>query len=52
MTPHAWALEAFEELVAYDGGFAEIAVFLLILLGYAAIFFALGTWRLRAVLTR
>lgn len=52
VTPHAWALEAFEELVAYDGGFAEIAVFLLILLGYAAIFFALGTWRLRAVLTR
>ena len=52
VTPHAWALESFEELVGYDGGFAEIAGFLLILLGYAAVFFTLGTWRLRKVLTR
>ncbi|MDF1597683.1 MAG: ABC transporter permease [Acidimicrobiia bacterium] len=52
ITPHAWALEAFEELVAYNGGFAEIAGFLAILAGYAVVFFALGTWRLRAVLTR
>lgn len=52
ITPHAWALEAFEELVGYNGGFAEIAGFLAILAGYAVVFFALGTWRLRAVLTR
>lgn len=52
ITPHAWALESFEELVGYGGGFGDIAGFLLILLGYAAIFFAVGAWRLRAILTR
>lgn len=52
ITPHAWALESFEELVGYGGGFGDIAGFLLILLGYAAVFFTLGTWRLRAILTR
>jgi ABC-2 type transport system permease protein len=52
VTPHAWALESFEELVGYGGGFSEIAGFLLILLGYAAVFFTLGIWRLRVTLTR
>ncbi len=52
ITPHAWALEAFEELIAYDGGLGDIAGFLLILLGYAAVFFTIGIWRLRTVLTR
>ncbi|MDH5616846.1 MAG: ABC transporter permease, partial [Acidimicrobiia bacterium] len=52
VTPHAWALEAFLKLAAEDGGFADIAGFLLILVGYAVLFFLLATWRLRKVLVR
>ncbi len=52
ITPHAWALEAFEALVRDDGGIGDVLPFLGILLGYAAAFYALAIWRLRAVLTR
>lgn len=52
ITPHAWALEAFQRLIAERGGIGDIAGFLLILLGYAVVFFALASWRLRVVLTR
>ena len=52
VTPHAWALEAFEALVRDDGGIGDVLPFLGILLGYAAAFYALAIWRLRAVLTR
>ncbi|MDH3259883.1 MAG: ABC transporter permease [Acidimicrobiia bacterium] len=52
VTPHAWALEAFQALVAEDAGVADIAGFLLILVGYAAVFGVLATWRLRKVLVR
>lgn len=52
VTPHAWALESFLTLVTEDGGVTDIAVFLLILLGYAAVFFLLAVWRLRKVLVR
>ncbi len=51
VTPHAWALEAFEELVGRSGGLADIAGFLAILGAYAVVLFVLATWRLRAVLT-
>jgi ABC-2 type transport system permease protein len=52
VTPHAWALEAFLTLAAENGGIGDIAGFLLILVGYAALFFVLATWRLRTVLVR
>ena len=52
ITPHAWALEAFQKLVAEDGGLADIAGFLGILVGYAAVLGLLATWRLRKVLVR
>ena len=52
VTPHAWALEAFEEVVVNGGGLGDIMPFLGILLGYAAFFYALAVWRLRVVLTR
>jgi ABC-2 type transport system permease protein len=52
VTPHAWAMESFFTLVAEDGGLGDIAGFLLILLGYAAVLFGLATWRLRKVLVR
>lgn len=52
VTPHAWALEAFQKLVAEDGGVGDIWVFLLILVGYAAVLGFLAVWRLRRVLVR
>jgi ABC-2 type transport system permease protein len=52
VTPHAWALEAFQKLVAEDGGLADIWLFLLVLVGYAAVLGVLAVWRLRRVLVR
>lgn len=52
ITPHAWALESFLSLVAEDGGLAEIAGFLGILVAYALVLFLLASWRLRRVLVR
>jgi len=52
VTPHAWALEAFEALVVAKGGLTEVLPFLGILLAYALLFFALAICRLRVVLTR
>ncbi len=52
VTPHAWALEAFQKLVAEDGGVGDIWVFLLIMVGYAAVLGFLAVWRLRRVLVR
>jgi ABC-2 type transport system permease protein len=52
ITPHAWALEAFDSIVLNNGTFADIAVFLAILLGYALVLYVLAIWRLRVVLTR
>jgi len=52
LTPHAWALDGFAELVRRDGTFADILPNLGILVGFAAALMLLGTWRLRKVLTR
>lgn len=52
VTPHAWALEAFQKLIAEAGGVADIAGYLGILLAFAAVFFGLAVWRLRMVLGR
>jgi len=52
ITPHAWGLEAFDSIVLSNGTFADIAVFLAILAGYALVFYTLAIWRLRVVLTR
>ena len=52
VTPHAWALEAFEDLVVNGAGLGDVLPFIGILLAYAAGFYALAIWRLRVVLTR
>ncbi|MDH3250081.1 MAG: ABC transporter permease [Acidimicrobiia bacterium] len=52
VTPHAWALEAFQKLVAEDGGIGDIWLFLLVLVGYAGVLGVLAVWRLRRVLVR
>ena len=51
-TPHAWGYEAFSELIRHGAGIVDILPQLYALLGYAFVLFALGAWRMRAVLTR
>ncbi len=46
ITPHAWALEAFDALIVDDGTVIDILPFVAILLGYAVVFYGLATWRL------
>ncbi|MFB4281800.1 ABC transporter permease [Nonomuraea sp. MTCD27] len=52
VTPHAWALDGFAELLRRNGTITDILPQLGVLACFAAAFFALGTWRLRAALTR
>jgi len=52
ITPHAWALDGFAELVRRDGTVVDILPELGVLTAYAAVLLALASWRLRAVLTR
>ncbi len=51
ITPHAWALDGFAELIRRGGTIADIVLELAVLAGFAAVLLALGTWRLRAKLT-
>jgi ABC-2 type transport system permease protein len=51
-TPHAWALDAFGELVRRDGSLIDILPQLGVLAAFAAGLLALAAWRFRAALTR
>lgn len=51
-TPHAWAIDAFAELIRHDGSTADILTELGVLVGYAAVLFVLAAWRLRVAITR
>ena len=52
LTPHAWALEGYAELVRRGGSLADILVELGVLLIYAVVLLSLAAWRLRVVITR
>jgi ABC-2 type transport system permease protein len=52
ITPHAWGIEAFEELILNGGTIVDIWQELAVLAGFAIVMFALGIWRLRVSLTR
>ncbi|NUO97292.1 MAG: ABC transporter permease [Nonomuraea sp.] len=52
LTPHAWALDGFAELLRESGTVTAILPQLGVLAAFAAAFLALGAWRLRAALTR
>jgi ABC-2 type transport system permease protein len=52
LTPHAWALDGFAELVRRDGTVADILPELGVLAAYATVLLVLAAWRLRVVLTR
>lgn len=51
LTPHAWALDGFAELVRRDGTVVDILPELAALAAFAVVLLALAGWRLRAVLT-
>lgn len=52
LTPHAWALDAFAELVRRGGGIVDILPELGILAAYALVLLGLASWRLRVAITR
>jgi linearmycin/streptolysin S transport system permease protein len=52
VTPHAWALDGFAELVRREGTILDIMPELGVLCLYAAVLLFLAAWRLRAVITR
>ena len=51
LTPHAWALDGYAELVRHDGTFSDVLPYVAILLGYATVLLALAAWRLRRSIT-
>jgi ABC-2 type transport system permease protein len=48
--PHAWAMDAWNELVGRGAGIGDIATELGVLAGFIAVLFPLALWRLRRVL--
>jgi ABC-2 type transport system permease protein len=52
LTPHAWALDGFAELVRRNGTVVDILPQLAILTAYATVLLLLASWRLRITLTR
>lgn len=49
LTPHAWAMDAWVELVAFGRGLAAIGTELAVLGGWALVLVALAVWRLRSL---
>jgi ABC-2 type transport system permease protein len=52
LTPHAWAIGAFRDLVYAHAGVLDIIRQLSVLVLYAALLVAIGTWGMRRSLTR
>jgi ABC-2 type transport system permease protein len=52
LTPHAWAIDAFRDLVYANAGIIEILRQLAVLVVYAGTLVVVGTWGLRRSLTR
>lgn len=46
-TPHSWAMQGFQDVLVRGYGLAGILPEAGILLGFAAVFFAIGVWRFR-----
>ncbi len=47
MTPHAWALDAYQDLFVRGYGLVEVLPKVGVLLAFAALFFGVGVWRFR-----
>jgi ABC-2 type transport system permease protein len=46
-TPHAWALDAYQDLLVRGYGFAEVLPKVGVLAAFAVLFFVIGVWRFR-----
>lgn len=51
VTPHAWALDGFADLVYRDGGLVDVLPEVAVLTAYASVLLALSAWRLRRTIT-
>jgi ABC-2 type transport system permease protein len=51
LTPHAWAVEGFAELVRHEATVVDILPQLGVLLGAATVILSLAAWRLRRSIT-
>jgi linearmycin/streptolysin S transport system permease protein len=51
ITPHAWAMDAFREMLLDGAGLLQIVPQLGVLLGFAAVLFAVAVFRFRRVVT-
>ena len=51
LTPHAWGLDGFSELIRRGGDITSIVTELAVLTAFAVALLSIGTWRLRAKLT-
>jgi len=47
VTPHAWALDAYQDLLVRGGGLADVAPEIGMLLGFTAVFFIVGALKFR-----
>ena len=52
LTPNAWAMDAWIELVFARSGLAGVGRELLVLAGFVVVLFPLAAWRLRRVVMR
>lgn len=52
ITPHAWGIEAYEELIMRGGTVVDILPHLGILAAFAAVMYALAIWRFRVAVTK
>jgi ABC-2 type transport system permease protein len=52
ITPHAWAVEGFTELIRSEAGVTDIALQIAVLLAFAVVLMGLAAWRLHRVITR
>ncbi len=51
LTPHAWAIDGYAELVRRGGGLVDVLPYVGILLAYATALLGLASWRLRRAIT-
>jgi len=47
LTPHAWALRAYEDVLVHGAGLGAVLPGIAALLGFAALFFGVAVWRFR-----
>ena len=47
LTPHAWAVDAYQALMVQGAGLLEVLPAVAVLAVFAAVFFGLGVWRFR-----